>query len=95
MPLFTKELYRVNISVLTDYDPEKFCPREWVRRIFYVADLRVRDDFCLGDIMIYDLKGFSLQHLLKFQLALAKKMIVAAEVNKRSYHFKIKGVSTY
>lgn len=71
--------------MLTDYNPDKFFPQEWVRRIFYVADLRVRDDFCLGDIMIYDLKGFSLQHLLKFQLALAKKMIVAAEVNLYKY----------
>lgn len=46
----------------------------------------MRDDFCLGDIMIYDLKGFSIQHLLKFQLALAKKMIVAAEVIKPLFY---------
>ncbi|XP_049831055.1 alpha-tocopherol transfer protein-like [Schistocerca gregaria] len=79
VPGYTPEGYRVSLSALADTDPSVFSPRDYMKRMFLVADVRLQEEPCLGEVLLFDLRGFTLQHLVKFTLPLAKKLLVCGQ----------------
>ncbi|KYM82716.1 Alpha-tocopherol transfer protein-like protein [Atta colombica] len=66
LPSLTEEGYRVTIFRLRDTDVEKFSFQALVKRILMILDTRLMEEFCLSNIMIVDLEGFSMAHFTKF-----------------------------
>lgn len=79
VPGYTPEGYRVSISSLADTDVDKFSAKDYLKRMFLIADVRLQEEPCLGDVLLYDLRGFTLAHLLRFTLPLAKKLLVCGQ----------------
>ncbi|XP_018400044.1 PREDICTED: alpha-tocopherol transfer protein-like [Cyphomyrmex costatus] len=66
LPSLTEEGYRATIFRLRDTDMEKFSFQAIVKRVLMILDARLMEEFCLSNIMIIDLQGFSMAHFAKF-----------------------------
>ncbi|KAJ9584957.1 hypothetical protein L9F63_020706 [Diploptera punctata] len=74
LPQSTEDLDRVTVAALLDPDPDKYSVEDSLKLIFMCADLRLRDDYFMSDILIIDLKNISVQHLAKYTLPIFKKL---------------------
>ncbi|XP_066996369.1 alpha-tocopherol transfer protein-like [Anabrus simplex] len=79
VPGHTPEGYRVNISALADCDVNKFSAKDYMKRMFLVADARLQEEASVGDVFVFDMRGFTLSHLVKFTLPLVKKLLICGQ----------------
>lgn len=81
LPQLTDQLYRVTINKLHDHNPERFDPYLFFAQNLNVLEIRVHEDYMIGDIVVYDFKGVSLNHIAKITPSLARIMAMVAEVS--------------
>lgn len=56
LPTLTEEGYRVTIGSLNNFNSDKFSLQALIRRILMILDIRLKEEVCLSNIMIIDLK---------------------------------------
>ncbi|XP_020284646.1 alpha-tocopherol transfer protein-like isoform X2 [Pseudomyrmex gracilis] len=65
LPTLTEEGYRVTIGSLNNFNSDKFSLQALIRRILMILDIRLKEEVCLSNIMVIDLKNVSPAHLAK------------------------------
>lgn len=79
MPKLTKEGYR--ITVFKNFlDSEKFDPYCFYAHGFNIAEIRIEEDVCLGEIIIMDYDGFDMGHFMKITPVYVKRTYTVLEV---------------
>lgn len=75
LPNLTPEGYKCFIYKLADPDPERFIFNDYVKNFFLVGDCRVKTETGIpkGEVVIFDMKGYSLSHLLRVNLHTLRK----------------------
>nr|XP_024216567.1 alpha-tocopherol transfer protein-like [Halyomorpha halys] len=75
LPQLTPEGYKCFMYKVADPNPEKFCFNDYVKNFFLVGDTRVKTETNIpkGEIVIFDMKGYSLRHLTKIPLVSVRK----------------------
>ncbi|XP_061403032.1 alpha-tocopherol transfer protein [Musca vetustissima] len=71
LPGYTSEKYKLVLYRLGDIDPDKFNVNEVFKVFFMMVDSRfkeLRDENAIGEIVVFDMTGFTLKHLSKFSL---------------------------
>ncbi|XP_059479703.1 alpha-tocopherol transfer protein-like [Neocloeon triangulifer] len=79
MPKLTAEGARVTIHSLQDPSKGQFNASECMKLVFLTGDIRLREDICSGDILVYDLNGSSLSHLAQLTLPLVRKFMICGQ----------------
>ncbi|XP_050353579.1 alpha-tocopherol transfer protein-like [Nymphalis io] len=64
---------RISIFKINDADPSSFSNEEVYRNTIMLGDLRLKFDYVLGDIWIFDLKNVTLGHILRVNVTLIQK----------------------
>lgn len=77
----TEEFDRVTISAILDPDPDKYSVLDAVKLLFMSLDLRMRDDYYMADIFIFDVNNFTLGHAAKYTIPIWKKIEVCGLVS--------------
>lgn len=80
LPKLTEDLHRVTVVKPTGTNMDDFNALAYIIRTFNVAEVRLREDYCLSDIQIYDLEGVKVDHLIKFTPITLKRALVVVEV---------------
>lgn len=81
MPNLTDDLHRVSIFKLTSADSDRFDPYLFFAWTLCVAEIRLNEDFCTGDVILCDLSCTGLGHLTKVTPILLKKAATVTEVS--------------
>ncbi|XP_043274949.1 alpha-tocopherol transfer protein-like isoform X2 [Venturia canescens] len=89
LPKLTPDKYRVTILKCIDGDASKFHPWTLFKYTFMIADVRISECRCLGDIYIYDLAGIKIGHVTKLTPGTIKKALVLVT---KAYGSRIKGI---
>uniref|UniRef100_A0A1I8NNA7 CRAL-TRIO domain-containing protein n=1 Tax=Stomoxys calcitrans TaxID=35570 RepID=A0A1I8NNA7_STOCA len=72
LPGRTPENYKMVLYRIEDADPEKFKFTECITALFMVMDCSLAadsDDICDGEIIIYDMAGYTLKHLARTNIS--------------------------
>ncbi|CAH1407791.1 unnamed protein product [Nezara viridula] len=91
LPQLTPEGYKCFMYKVADPNPEKFCFNDYVKNFFLVGDTRVKTETNIpkGEIVIFDMKGYSLRHLTKIPLVSVRKYMQYTQL-----HFHQPGATT-
>jgi hypothetical protein len=73
MPQLTPEYERVIIYALLKPDAAQFNILETIRLCQLVQEIRMSEDYCRADIMIFDIANYTLAHVPKITFADIKK----------------------
>ncbi|XP_076165589.1 alpha-tocopherol transfer protein-like [Ptiloglossa arizonensis] len=65
LPSLTKDGHRVTVLRLRNISVEKFSVQTISKRILMVLDARLMEEYCLSNVMVIDLEGFSVVHFTK------------------------------
>ncbi|XP_073829451.1 alpha-tocopherol transfer protein [Musca autumnalis] len=71
LPGYTSEKYKLVLYRLADTDPDKFNINEVLKVFFMMVDSRFKElskENAIGEIVVFDMAGFTLKHLSKFSL---------------------------
>nr|XP_018913551.1 PREDICTED: alpha-tocopherol transfer protein-like isoform X2 [Bemisia tabaci] len=77
LPKLTPDGYRVSIFKFFNTDPAVLDPLAFCKVCFMSTDIRLREDTCRGDIIVWDLGGGTMSHLTA-SLPQVKKFIYCA-----------------
>uniref|UniRef100_A0A8D8TBQ5 CRAL/TRIO N-terminal domain-containing protein n=1 Tax=Cacopsylla melanoneura TaxID=428564 RepID=A0A8D8TBQ5_9HEMI len=75
MPQATKEGYRIQLSIISDPDPELYVPEDLIKHSHACSDLLLRDEQEIstpGIILIISGINFTVNHIAKWDLSLLK-----------------------
>jgi hypothetical protein len=82
LPKLTSEGARVTVHSLQEPGTSQFNAVEAMKLVFLTGDIRLREDICSGDILVYDLSGSSLSHLAQLTLPLVRKFMICGQVRE-------------
>jgi len=80
MPKLTADGARVTVHSLQDPGNSQFNAVEAMKLVFLTGDIRLREDICSGDVLVYDLSGSALSHLAQLTLPLVRKFMICGQV---------------
>ncbi|XP_031332058.1 alpha-tocopherol transfer protein-like isoform X2 [Photinus pyralis] len=89
LPKPTAAFSRIICFKLKDANVEKFDVIDTLGYLMNIIEVRLREDFCLSDIYIYDLQGTTIGHVLKISPTILKKMNYLME---KLYKISIEGI---
>lgn len=75
-------LDRIVIFKFIDSNPEKFDPELLFSHVLNTIEIRILHDHSHKDILIYDLAGAKMAHLMKMTLTVLKRIEAIIEVSK-------------
>jgi hypothetical protein len=81
MPQLTPDFDRVLINVLQSNDVTKYYALNNMKLVLMVMEIRLSEDYCHSDVVIYDLANFTLPHVAKITLTDLKKYVLCAVVS--------------
>jgi hypothetical protein len=73
MPQLTPDFNRVIIYALSSSDITHFDVLNFSKVMLMVQEVRISEDYCQSDIIIFDLANLTLGHVAKFSLTDVKK----------------------
>lgn len=80
LPKLTPNLYRIVVTKFRDPNPDHFDVLETLIYSFYHIEIRLREDYNLSLIFIFDCEGVNASHLLKLTPTLLKKVVFISQV---------------
>ena len=82
LPSLTPEGYKCFLYRLSDPDPDKFQFNDYVKTFFLVGDTRILTErkFPQGEVIIFDMAGFSFRHITKIVLPSLRKYMHYTQV---------------
>lgn len=89
LPKPTAAFSRIICFKLKDANVEKFDVIDSLGYLMNIIEVRLREDYCLSDIYIYDLQGTTIGHVLKVSPMILKKMNYLIE---KLYKTSIEGI---
>ncbi|RZB39799.1 alpha-tocopherol transfer protein-like [Asbolus verrucosus] len=90
LPQLTKEMYRVYILKMRNKELiEKLEPHDVCAHVFNMQEIRMTEDYILGDVIIFDMDGFAMSYLIKLTPMVIAKFITIYE---KVYSLPLKGV---
>lgn len=88
-PLLTPEKCRVHISRLINFDGSKYDPWLDIQYRFMTIDVRIEEDIVTNNIIIWDMAGVNMNHVIKYTPSILKKFdtcLAAYGVRIKSIH---------
>nr|CAD7257530.1 unnamed protein product [Timema shepardi] len=64
-PRLTPSGYRLSVLRLNDQDAHNFNISTIVKRVLITMDIRLNEERCLNNVIVFDLRGFTAQHFAK------------------------------
>nr|CAD7609944.1 unnamed protein product [Timema genevievae] len=64
-PRLTPSGYRISVLRLNDQDAHNFDISTIVKRVLITMDIRLNEERCLNNVIVFDLHGFTAQHFAK------------------------------
>ncbi|XP_047118231.1 uncharacterized protein LOC124798747 [Schistocerca piceifrons] len=74
MPRLTKDLQRVHIMAGVDPDPSAISCVKYAKVLMMQLDMMYLDDYSLGDVVICDLNGVTVGHLLRIDINVVRAL---------------------
>ncbi|CAH1163225.1 unnamed protein product [Phaedon cochleariae] len=79
IPRSTDEGHRITIFKLIDPNPDNFNENLFFAQLFNTFEVRLHEDFFVGEILVYDFRDVSLHHIVKMTPTLIKKSTTVLE----------------
>jgi hypothetical protein len=73
MPQLTPDYERVIICGLLHSDDKTFDILQIMKLLIMIQEIRMSEDYCRSDIIVFDFSNYNLAHILKFSLPIVKK----------------------
>ncbi|XP_052119460.1 alpha-tocopherol transfer protein-like [Frankliniella occidentalis] len=89
MPRLTPDLTRVSLIRLLDQDVDKFSVEGFIKLTFMGQDVILREPACLGDVVLFDARGYTLAHAVGANPVLIRKAVSHV---KRTYPARVTGI---
>jgi hypothetical protein len=103
MPKLTPQHDRVTICGMLNPDINEYDMLQQIKLPQLVLEIRISEDYCRSNIIVFDMASFSLAHILKFSVPYVKKFELCAVVSALvirglynrppniviSYHFRV------
>lgn len=74
MPELTNDNSRITIHRLTNFDSDMFDPMEALIMLLMITEIRFCEDYNSKEVVVIDLLGYNLKHLVKFTPKVIRKI---------------------
>ncbi|XP_067006985.2 alpha-tocopherol transfer protein-like [Anabrus simplex] len=79
LPRHTPDGSRILLFRLMDSNPARYNATQAMKLGFMVGDIRLLEDTCLNNILVFDLTGFTLTHLTLHTIPMVKKFMFVGQ----------------
>jgi len=81
MPQLTPDFDRVVINAALSNEITKYNVLNHIKMALMVSEIRISEDYCHSDVLIYDMANYTLPHVAKLTLTDVKKYELCALVS--------------